>query len=458
MGKKKKVWESMLTRGKQKEKGFLQVALILLTSFIVFFYSFEDLWEYKIHALYLVTGFIGVFIVAGCMIYGRKYRNYDTCLWFLFFFFGLISTLYNQGISLEYVLSHFVCVWSAFLAMYYSVQAADDPHKLITIMCGVSSIPLSALCICALIKASRDLLLEYPVHDKTYGCFQLGRLCASGNANALGIAAATLVIVAGTCLLYDKGILRIVFGLLVALGWFCIGLTGCRTVMVGIAFTAGIFVLLVLCRDRRFLKTDKKALRLTVALTGAVLLFFVVLKSFLIPMNIYRFSMRTYGNLTDQEFLLSNLEKLVVRRISDDDGTFSDRAVIWKSCMEQSIKSAGRFLLGISPLSKEVIKDVYAGRHDIDTSHAHNIYIEILRKHGILGLLTIIMLISSWVKNGIKILLGRNERAYIQFLIAASYGILLMGMTEPVPFSYISCCYASVPFFITCGYVYAVGN
>ena len=88
--------------------------------------------------------------------------------------------------------------------------------------------------------------------------------------------------------------------------------------------------------------------------------------------------------------------------------------------------------------------------------HAHNTYIELLRKHGVLGFITFMTMLIIWSRQGFKILFRGKETAAFRYLVASAAALLIMGFAESIPFYYMSFCYTSIPFFLTCGYCYRV--
>ena len=432
----------------------LQKGLIFLTSVIVFIYAFEGIWGTVNPVPYILTGALAVVIAGYALVFGRLYRNIDTLLWAVFLSLAWISTIVNLGVSIDFFLSKFLCTWMMFLALYYVVQIINDPKELLKQTFGVYSAGLCLLCLYVLANATASLNYEIPLHDKVNGCFLSGRICALYNANIFAFTCVTLIVSSVFAYLSFCKRIRLLFVFTGIVGWFCLGLTGCRTGMIGVSLAMGLTVFSEFHAGKLRLGTKSALLKNILPVLISFLTFLFLLESFMLPVHLYRLVLTVAANLMGQSDILTNVSSLVIRRISDDDGTFSDRTLIWPRGIAQCLKNPRRFLLGISPLSKEVVSGIYEGHHEITAPHAHNTYIDLLRKHGVLGFITWMSLLVMWAGIGIRILFDKEESSQIRCLMASIAGILVMGLVESVPFSYTAWCYTAIPFFLACGYCY----
>lgn len=282
------------------------------------------------------------------------------------------------------------------------------------------------------------------------GCFRMGRLCGFGNANILGFACVALILLSAFCFLdFRKTAGKCLFVLPFALGCFCLGMTNCRTGIVGIsaAFGASAFAF--------FMKKAGKlrlAVRIPLGVLTMTLITFTVSQLFYLPTAIFQGVMRLYGQKTENAFLLRNLNDLVTRRISENDGTVADRVITWKTVIKYSLANGRRALFGNSPITAEHVFGITPGRHDALVPHAHNTFLEVLRRSGFPGLVFLTAETAIWCVTGARRFFDGKERFSVRFLMSSAAVILLMGIVEQVPFAFASTHFLDFPFFIICGY------
>ncbi|MCR5770675.1 MAG: O-antigen ligase family protein [Butyrivibrio sp.] len=431
--------------------GILQRLVLALVSMIVFIYSFEGIWGEKTSVPYKLTAAAGIICILFCVFYKGMYRNIDTCVITVFIAISYISTIFNLGLSANFLTNRLFYAWMIFLGIYFIIQIVPDPMKIFSYYAMASTVGLSILCLYILAHASRFLLLENPWKDIFKGCIVGGRLCGISNANRMGVACASLVMISIFGFLCSRTKSRWLYIIGTVIGWFCLGLTGCRTAMIGVSIIAFLYVFMLIYKNPGFIKTDNIVIRVVAYIAVLAIVFFVVLRSFVIPMYVYKFMMSIAAFITGCDYADAKIASLIVRKISDDDGTMSDRTLIWSACLEQCTKNLRHFLLGISPFSNENIPNIYEGRHDLKTVHAHNMYLEILRRYGLFGFITWMSLVIGWCFIGIKIFFSKKVSILVKYLCACAAGILIMGITEEVLFSNHMWCYTGIPFFLICG-------
>ena len=130
----------------------------------------------------------------------------------------------------------------------------------------------------------------------------------------------------------------------------------------------------------------------------------------------------------------------------------SIRVSIWVKCIKDSFSTVRRALIGISPLSNEGMTGFMEGHPEVFEPHAHNVYLDTIRRFGFLGLAPWIGQIIIWIRHGANTLFKGMNDTSDRFLIACVVGFLVMGLAEPVPFSDITGSYIAIPFFIIIGY------
>jgi O-antigen ligase len=194
-------------------------------------------------------------------------------------------------------------------------------------------------------------------------------------------------------------------------------------------------------------------IKFIIATLMGMLAFLIVIRSFPLPVYIYKKSMMIISGIMGCEWSKERIAGIMIRHITDDNGTMSDRTLIWAASIRQCTRTLRRFLIGISPLGRDGIIGVYDGRHDIRIVHAHNIYLEILRRTGILGFIPLMSLVICWSINMVRTFLTQKERMYVKWLYVSVFGILIIGMAEPVAFMHSEWCYSGILVFMISGYL-----
>ncbi len=426
---------------------------MLLTAFMLS----QIFWNHK-RILFFLFIALGGIIVIYCLFRNDFLRKPDTFLFSLFIAFSLISTLLGGGDFLDFFLSGFMSVWILIFASYYIVQEGSDGYRYLRAAFFISSLIICMHSIFSLIYASVSLFDGNKKMDMIKGCFLRGRFYAIGNANFMGFSCGALIIMSIFGLIVNarrRGIKRTFYAITGLVGWFCLGLTGCRTAAVGISFAMGLFAFFYLINKISGINIIKRVL-LSLIISG--LIFTGVLTSLYLPSFIYRESMTIIGSAFLGKDALKSLLEINAHRISEDDGTMTGRTLIWVAGIIDCLKNPRRLLFGISPLSTEGIYTAYPGHHEIRSAHAHNAYIEMLRENGIFGYVTIVALIIGWAINGLKVLLSKETDRAERFLVAAFFAMLLMGMAEPMPFADSQKSFLTITFFMTCGYITKLGR
>lgn len=416
---------------------------------ISFLYCFEHLWGRLEKPVYALTALLGFACILLVLFYNKLYKEADVWFLSLAMLWSAISAIYNNGFSVGLFLSKNWCAWMVIVSGYFVIRAAKNPLQRIYEYMLVSVVGLFLVNLFVLLHATKTLMPEVPERDLLYGSFQMGRLCGLTNANVMTFAGAALFLFSiGCCIVGGKR--RVIFGITAALGWFNVGLTNCRTAMIGVSFAVAVYVfLLVLARINQ-----KQVLQRILWVFMAAAAFFAVLVltyvSFYVPFYLYRWVVGAYASITHNTNLARNLAGLTYRTISDDDGTLTDRTIIWKKTLEWIFFNRRRTWFGISFAGTERVWGVYEGRHDIGIINAHNSYLELFRRVGIPGFLLWMGLLVHWGIHGIRAIASNLRQKQICFVFAATAGILLMGCTEQIPFLFEKTCFFDIPFFMFC--------
>ena len=422
------------------------LALAVYVPATALLYAFQGLWRGAGTLLYALTGLAALAVCAACVWQKRLYRGADALLLLFMPVCALVSAAFNFGLSLSILTPRFFIVWAVLLSLYFALRVAPDPDRLIGLFAAASVPGLSLLCLLVLFRATGSLFSEIPGHDLSLGCFQLGRLCGLNNANIFAFSCTALLLLSAYAFLRAAGGRRMLYALSGFVGWFTLGLTNCRTGILGVSFCVGLLVLSTLRAGRGRLRAWLPAAALG---AGAAAL---CMASLYLPPILYRGGLTLFGRLAHRPYLLNNLAALQPRGMTGGDGTASDRLLIWRRVLEDVGKTPLRTWFGVSHLNDDAIGGVYAGHHEISTPHAHNTYLEMLRRFGVVGFVLLMASVARWCAAGLRCLRSPSERIPARCLAAAAAGILLMGLPEQVPFPFSTTCSLSLPFFAICGY------
>lgn len=429
--------------------GLIQILAEVYICAIAALYSLEGLWSSML-VFYAVSGIAALGVMLSCLALGRLYRKTDVLLMLFFLCFAWISATVSFGFTRYFFFSKFFCAWCLLLSLYFVIQCAPDPDRLLRRFGSVFVVGLSASCLYILIHATASIFREYPAQNTVRGCFQLGRLCGFTNANRLGMACAALIMLSIFGWLATAGRKRHFYALPALIGWFVLGMTNCRTGIVGISICVGMLAFLVILRKPI---PCKGIWRWIVSGVFAAVLALVIMESLYLPTRLYQIVLRRFANIVGNSDLLNNLQALRVRGVSEPVGTVSDRFLTWKKCLSDVFKTPRRTWFGVSSMDKEGILSVYEGHHEIDTKHALNTYLELLREFGLIGTAIWLILLLHWFRTGIRILRDPQQSVPSLCLSASAAAILAMGLSESVPFTHIQFCYVPILFFLICGFM-----
>ena len=439
------------TEQRQQWDRLLSFALSVYVPLTVLLYSFQKMWAGFSRVLYPLTGLSALCVCVACIWRGKLLRSADVLLLLFMPLCVCVSAALNYGLSLSIFRSYFMVVWTMLLSLYFALRIAPKPEKLIDLFAAAAILSLSFLCSFILFRATASLFPEIPGKNLTMGCFQLGRLCGLSNANVLSFSCASLCLLSTYAFLRAPGRRRLLYALSWGIGWFTLGLTNCRTSIIGVSVCIGLLVFSA--RLHRSTDSGHGWRRMLTAAALGALVSVLCAQSLYLPAVIYRGLLTCFGKLTHNTYLLHNLDAMRSRRIIDDDGTMADRFIIWRRVLEDVGKTPLRTWLGVSHMNDDKIGGVYAGHHEIFIYHAHNTYLEVLRRFGVIGFALLMASVARWCAAMLRCLAKPGERIAVRALAAAAAAILLMGLPEQMPFPYQTSCSLSLPFFAICGYL-----
>ena len=434
------MFSGLLTKDKNV---MMQRIITMIVSAFLVVYAYEGFWSGTKNKMYLLGGLAGFSVILYFVLIKELYLELDTFLLTAFFSLGFISSIVAYGVSISFFTSRFFCAWMVFLALFYAMSYVKDKEKLLRVAGFAFSLAELSECIYVLFNATRSLTEEKGPLSESIGCFRNGRLCAVGNANLFGFICTSFLMVSVFGLLLSKGIMRIYYFVCIFVAWFCLGLTGCRTGAVGFSVSMGIILFTFGIKKFCVGKKDHVIIRYGTVFAAVLLVTALLIESFVFPSRIYHGLVKLV--MGDDIFFKS-------RSIHDRNGTLVDRSYTWVATLKTLVRNPRRLFLGISSVSKELVWQVYEGHHELSQSHTHNVFLEIARSHGILGLAVWLILFVIWAGRCIRGLFNYELKPAFRYMAACAAGIMVMGLTEPVPFLYKSSWPLTMTFFVICGF------
>ncbi len=429
-----------------KKESTLTKCWIWFAAIAGFLYSFEGLWGNAARPICAVIGWISLACAVYCIITGELLHRWDTWLFAAFLLMTCVSAFAGYGLTPRYFTSIFFCVWLFLAGIYFLMQTTPQPEMLLKRFTIMSTLGLALLNLYVLVFATASLFSQIPGEDMMNGCFYQGRLCGISNTNIFSFSSAALLLLSIFGWLDTTPRKRWPYLLAALLGWFTLGLTNCRTAIICVSVAIGLFVFVAAWRRKPGMIGF-----LTALLTGGLTVLLVSLL-FYLPVYIYRWILHMIVIITGNQSLENNLVALSMRFLTDDNGTLTSRTLIWSKVFRDLAASPRNALLGISSISEGMITNIDPLKPEFQVTHAHNSYLELLRRFGIPGFLFCMGLVVIWCIRGTKVFLDRQREKSAVFLMGAAAGILLMGLTEQMPFPYGKARGLAPLFFLICGY------
>lgn len=409
--------------------------------------------------LYMAMFYLLVFGSAAFLfaefVKGKLLTQADTALLLLLLLWSVVSVVYNYGFSFSALKNYQLALGIIFVGIYTVARNCASREVCLKGMVYSYVLEFTLINTVVLCSATASLFHEKKA-DLLWGCFRVGRLTGIGNANTLGICCDILAMLALYSFLSCKQkILRGFFVFSFVLAIFNLGLTNCRTAILSFAFSIGLVVFFGLLHcglpDRAFGKcrlcsVGKIGLAMFTAIAGTVLIVVICY----IPTELYRLVLRKFGDITGNEYLLQSLQNVFVRSIGSEAGTLTDRTLIWRKVLKDAFRNPRLTWFGISLGSTTEIFGVYAGKHEINTIHAHNTFLEMLRRNGIPGLTIVVAFVGLCGLRLLSLLFDRKRTLSETYLAATVSAFFFIGITEAEPF-YFSLWV--VPFYVCCGFV-----
>ena len=270
------------------------------------------------------------------------------------------------------------------------------------------------------------------------------------NANMLSFHCMTVGLFSILGWMKGKRKSKIFYGTVLFFQWFLMGMANCRTTIYALTFAIALFAMAKM-RKRLTEKGKKTAWIWSAGILSFLVTFILVAGSFLLPTVFYRGGITCVARMTEDQKLLNNVSLVYERSVTDAD-TLLDRQLVWNRSLELIFKNPRRAMLGISIRSKENVNGAYEGRHDIPLTFAHNSFLEVLRRFGLIGLCLWVTLLCLWGKRALSVYFDVEKKGWLVFLAAGGAGVLLTGMTEMGPFFLYIVTGVPLFLFVCCGY------
>lgn len=398
----------------------------------------------------IMTGLISGCLCMICILRRRLLKRWDVRILLAFFLYAFLVTYFYYGFSFKLISTTFYFLWMNLLFLFFAFRVVERPDDLLRPFSFTYVTTILLLECIIFIHATMSLNEVVPGSDRLWGCFRVGRLCGLTNANTMSFHAMTAAMLALIQWIRNGKKSKLFYGIVIAFQWFLMGMTNCRTSIMALTFSVVIFSFALL--RRHFLRKGKGnawgiRMSLFISLTVAILLF----GSFLLPTLVYRGGITAFAKVSGNQQLMDNVDLVYERSITDTD-TLEDRKLIWKRSKELIFKNPRRTMFGISVRSTEDVNGAYEGRHDIPMKFAHNGFLEIFRRFGLLGLCAWLILTYLWGSRAIEVCQDAKSESHVVFLMTAGAGVLLTGMTELGPFPFYLVTAVPLPFFVCCGW------
>ncbi len=440
---------------KIKADNIIQKLCVIFAGLLGFFSSVEPyLVNDKFGPLTDKISFAILAVISSCFIVyfgisGRLYRKADVWIFFSLFVYSFIVSWIYYGFSIYLFASRFYYVWMIIVFLFVSARTIKNPDDLFRSFSFVYVISICILGIIIFVNATLTLKDVIPEANRFLGCFRVGRLCGMGNANTMAFHCMTCLLLSVYGFIKGDTKAKIFYVSAIVLLWFLIGLNNSRTVNITIAFTLAAFAFAAI-RKKLMKKVNNPVIRFSIAAGAGIVTALLVIVVLMLPTVIYRGGVTAAAKISGNGQILDNVRLIYLREVADID-TLEDRGMIWKRSIELIFKNPRRTLFGVSVRGGEEVNGAYAGRHDIPMPFAHNMFLEIFRKLGLIGLYIWVVLLFVWGKNAIIKYFDVNNNIGVIYLMAAAAGILLTGMTELGPFPFSVATGVPYLFFLCCG-------
>ncbi|MBR5931099.1 MAG: hypothetical protein IKZ95_03640, partial [Lachnospiraceae bacterium] len=266
----------------------LQCVIELFLILIAVSHAFRSFWGGAFVYWYAGSGLLSMFILIFAILVGRLYYYNEVIYLLLFIILAWFSSVILYGFTLSFFVSRFFCSWMTFLALYMVIRITPDPSRALCIFSYSLVIPFTGICIYTIVHGAWSLFSEYPGQNLLLGCFRFGRLFALKNANTIGLLSAVLILISVYSILHIKKRHRFLFLFSAIIGWFTLGLSGCRTGMIGVSAAFGLIACSTFFLHKGIWQSWHILLRLACALLIGVAIGVLVLESFYLPAVIFR--------------------------------------------------------------------------------------------------------------------------------------------------------------------------
>ncbi|MGN0418017.1 O-antigen ligase family protein, partial [Anaerostipes faecalis] len=229
---------------------------------------------------------------------------------------------------------------------------------------------------------------------------------------------------------------------------FALGLSNSRTCIIAVSISVGMLAFLIF--SKLLIKVRKRMVGFFFSTVMAVCICFISIGVLFSPIPVYEYAIEEYNSA--HKIVYNDGEVLDERLLQEDDGTLTDRTLIWKAVFRSLEDDPKLFLYGVSSGKKAPILNVYPDAPAITTIHAHNSFIEVLRIQGLPALLLLIVLILFWMRRGIQYFFDVDKELSGRFLMTIAAAALIIGIVEPVPFPTSDTSIISLFFFYNCGF------
>ncbi len=432
------------------KKEFLLPLSAILCLFISSFFPFYTLGQYTIFANKLFS-FILLFLLIFLVLRYKLFKSPLFWVFAVFLSFIFITAFLESSDLLRSFGGEIPRIWFMYLlALVVGFLLDSEKRKLW--LAGIFSLSLvitSVLYVSFLINAITTLFSPSIDSSMKYGVFRLGRLHAFGNANILGIYAATSVLEAFWLFVFFakskfrfRHIICVLCSLLGMLSFLMLGLCRSRGSILAVAAGVGAMVFILIKSGKAFVKP------FLAACLGAVL-------SIALCLGLQKsFDLAVVSSVSEKNAKAEMLDEVTPVSLDYALDTLSDRTLIWSATIRMLDEEPMRWITGITAANvhPNQIYDVYEGRPELTIHHAHSGYMEVLLEYGLPGACFLLIVLIEIITACFRLVFStdwapKEENLVIGFIAAT----LVLGFVEVLPFPYSGAYILAFLFFICSG-------
>lgn len=216
-----------------------------------------------------------------------------------------------------------------------TMMLVERPYKFIHLIASVAVIGITLYTVIIFINETHTLLDPSFKSNYTWGCFVLGRLTGYRNANLFGQDCSAGILLSIYLILGVKkrdirDVLEVIFySIAICINGFSLGLSNSRTCIVAVSISVGMLVFLIL--SKLLIKVKKPIICFLFSTVIAGCICFISIGVLFCPTRVYEYAIEKYNSA--HKIVYNDSVVLDERLLQEDDGTLTDRTLIWKTVL-----------------------------------------------------------------------------------------------------------------------------